>query len=238
MMALRSYLFYGIYAPSTILIAILVIMSRIFGRDFAWTVGKLWGLVGNGLLRLTCGIKIQIEGRENIPDIPCVVAVKHQSTWETCTLPLVLPPFAWILKKELMYIPFFGWALYALGAIPIVRANPRDALKQVNSKGQKQMQTGRSVVIFPEGTRTAVGEAGEYKPSMILLAKQAKVPILPIAHNAGLCWPKGTFIKQPGTITMRILPPISAEQVANGKRNDVLADIESKIEHACRALGA
>lgn len=235
---LQAWLFYGLYTVLTITIAVLVIIARVFGRNAAWQVGKLWGLTGNALLFVICGIRVKIEGQENIPDAPCVYAVKHQSTWETTTLPLALPPFAWILKKELMLIPFFGWALYALGAIAINRSNPRDALKQVNNKGVARIQSGRSVVIFPEGTRAAVGEAGDYKSGVILLANKAGVPIVPVAHNAGLCWPKGTVIKHSGTITLRILPPISAEDVQNKKRNDVLQDIETRIETACRELGA
>jgi len=238
MRQIQSWLFYSIYSVSTILIAVLVIVARIFGRDFAWRVGKLWGYTGNALLLVICGIRIRIEGGENIPNEPCVFAVKHQSTWETTTLPVVLPPFAWILKKELMYIPFFGWALYALGAIAINRSNPRAALKQVNEKGIAQIKTGRSVVIFPEGTRTTVGESGKYQPGVILLAKKAEVAIVPIAHNAGLCWPKGTFLKHSGTITMRILPVISAEEVQEGKRNDILEEIKTRIESNCRDLGA
>jgi 1-acyl-sn-glycerol-3-phosphate acyltransferase len=221
-----------------LIISTLVVVARIFGRDAAWTTGKLWGKTGNLFLFLTCGIRVKIEGQENIPDEPCVYAVKHQSTWETTTLPVALPPFAWILKKELMYIPFFGWALYALGAIAINRSNPRAALKQVNEKGVAQIKSGRSVVIFPEGTRAAVGEAGQYKPGVILLAKKAGVPIVPVAHNAGLCWPKGTVIKHAGIITMRILPPIPAQDVQEKKRNDVLAEIEESIETNCRDLGA
>lgn len=234
---IQAWLFYGIYTVCTIIIAILVLVARMFGRDMAWNVGKLWGLVGNFLLWLICGIKIKVEGREHIPAEPCVVAVKHQSTWETAALPALLPAFAWILKKELMYIPFFGWALYALGAIAIVRSNPREALKQVNEKGRAQLRAGRSVVIFPEGTRTAIGEAGTYKPGVILLAKKAGVAILPIAHNAGVCWPKGTILKYSGTITLRILPLVSAKDVVEKTRNELLTEIEERIETACRALG-
>jgi len=236
MKQIQAFVFYTLFTIATILIAVSVVLVRIFGRDVAWSVGKLWGITGNFLLRWVCGIKVSIEGWEHIPDEPCVVAVKHQSTWETTTLPLVLPPFAWILKKELMYIPFFGWALYALGAISIVRSNPREALKQVNEKGVAQIKSGRSVVIFPEGTRMAVGEKGKYQPGVILLAKKAKVPILLVAHNAGACWPKGTFLKKSGTITMRILPPIPVEDVVERKRNDLLEEIEQRIESACTEL--
>lgn len=235
---LQAWLFYGLYTVLTMSIAVLVLIARVFGRQAAWQVGKLWGLTGNALLLVICGIRVKIEGQENIPNEPCVYAVKHQSTWETTTLPLALPRFAWILKKELMLIPFFGWALYALGAVGINRSNPRSALKQVNEQGSERIKVGRSVVIFPEGTRSAVGEKGKYQPGVILLAKKAAVPIVPVAHNAGLCWPKGTVIKHAGTITLRILPPISAQDVVERKRNDLLEELEQNIEDACTALGA
>jgi len=173
---------------------------------------------------------------EHIPDAPCVVVAKHQSTWETAQLPLVLPIFAWVLKKELMYIPLFGWALYALDAIAIQRSNPREALKQVNALGLQTLKSGRSVVIFPEGTRSAVGVTGNYQPSAMMLAKKAEVAILPVAHNAGICWPKGTILKYPGTITLRILPPISAADVQNRKRADLLDECKTRIEETCRQL--
>ncbi len=235
---LQAWLFYALFGMATVLVAILVMLARIFGRDVAWKVGHLWGFIGNALLFLICGIRVHIEGKEHIPDQPCVYAVKHQSTWETTTLPTVLPPFNWVLKKELLYIPVFGWALYVLGVIAINRSSTREALKQVNEKGTAQIRAGRSVVIFPEGTRTEVGKAGKYQPGVVLLAKKAATMIVPIAHNAGLCWPKGTIIKHAGTITLRILPPISAEDVQNKTRSDLLAEIEESIESNCRDLGA
>ncbi len=234
---IQALLFYTFYTMATVAIATVVILVRIFGRNVSWSVGYSWSLVGNFLLRMIYGIRINIEGRENIPDEPCVVVANHQSTWETTTLPVVLPPFAWILKKELMYIPFFGWALYALGAIPIVRSNPRGALKQVNEKGTAQLKSGRFVVIFPEGTRRPVGQPGKYQPGAVILAKKAEVGILPIAHNAGVCWPKGSWFKHKGTITLRVLPPISAQNVQSMHRNDVLAACESKIVSACKEIG-
>jgi 1-acyl-sn-glycerol-3-phosphate acyltransferase len=235
---LQAWLFYGLFSIATVVIALMVIVARIFGREAAWKVGHLWGMIGNALLFLICGIRVRIEGKENIPNEACVYAAKHQSTWETTTLPTVLPSFTWILKKELMYIPIFGWGLYALGVIAIDRSSAREALKQVNEKGVKHIKAGRSVVIFPEGTRAAVGEKGKYQPGVVLLAKKAKTMIVPIAHNAGLCWPKGTIIKHAGTITLRILPPISAQDVQEKKRNDLLAEIEETIESNCRDLGA
>ena len=237
MIVLRSLLFYAFFIPCTISIAMLVLITRIFGREAAWQVGHLWGWCGNALLRLFCGINVKVEGREHIPSEPCVIVSNHQSTWETTTFPTVFPPFVWILKKELLYIPIFGWALFALGSIAIVRSNPREALKQVNTQGQAQLQAGRCVVVFPEGTRMPAGKPGKYQPSAVMLAKQAKVAILPVAHNAGVCWPKGKILKYPGTITIRILPPIAAEDVQAKKRNDILTECETRIIAACQDIG-
>ena len=132
---LRAIVFYSLYTLLTLGISVAVLLVRVLGRDTAWRVGRYWGRLGNMLLRLIYGIRVRVEGREHIPDQPCVIVANHQSTWETTTFPVVLPPFVWILKKELMYIPFFGWALYALGVIAIDRANARAALKQVNDQG-------------------------------------------------------------------------------------------------------
>ncbi len=232
-----SLIFYVLTNIITFTLAPIVVVMRIFGANAAWQTAKFWGISSNFLLRYLCGVRIRYEGLEHIPSEPCVVVAKHQSTWETTTLPLLLPPFAWVLKKELMYIPFFGWALKALGAIGIVRSNPREALKQVNDLGLAALESGRSVVIFPEGTRTPVGQTGNYQPSAIMLAKKAGVAILPVSHNAGVCWPKGSVFKRPGTITIRFLPLIPAEDVTDKKRNELLSDCETRIEEACRELG-
>jgi len=237
MIVFRSALFYVSFLLMTLVVVTLVVCSRIFGANAALQTAKLWGLSSNFMLKVLCNVHVKVEGTEHIPSQACVVVSKHQSTWETTTLPQFLPPFAWVLKKELTYIPLFGWALKALDAIAIQRSNPREALKQVNTLGIAHMQAGRSVVIFPEGTRIAVGETGNYQPSAIMLAKKANVPILLVAHNAGVCWPKGSYLKHPGTITIRFLAPISAEDVKEKKRNDLLAECESRIEAACRELG-
>jgi len=237
MIYIRSLLFYVLFILSTAVVTSSVTLARIFGKKAAWKMGQLWGMNSNILLRWICGVRIKIEGTEHIPEQACVIVSKHQSTWETTTLPLYLPPFVWVLKKELTYIPLFGWALAALDAIAIQRSKPREALKQVNNKGMEEIANGRSVVIFPEGTRIAVGETGNYQPSAIMLAKKAGAPILLVAHNAGVCWPKGSMLKHPGVITLRFLPAISAEDVQAGKRNDLLALCEQRIEENCRELG-
>lgn len=174
MIYIRSILFYVFFVLCTLVIAVITVAARLFGAIASWHVAKLWGISSNFLLRYLCGIKIKVEGQENIPEQACVVVVKHQSTWETSVMPQYLAPFAWVLKKELMFIPLFGWALYAINVIAIKRSNPREALKQVNEKGMKELEAGRSVLIFPEGTRVMPGETGNYQPSAMMLAKKAE----------------------------------------------------------------
>jgi 1-acyl-sn-glycerol-3-phosphate acyltransferase len=188
------------------------------------------------LARTLCGIKVKIEGREHLPDQACVVMAKHQSAMETIAMPMLVPPYTWILKRELFYIPFFGWALAAMGTIGIRRGNPREAIKQVIDQGKARLAQNRWVVIFPEGTRSAVGTTGNYQPGGIIVAQKAGVAILPMAHNAGAHWPKRGFIKTPGTVTFRFLPLIDAETVTATKRNDLLQQLETDIESETRKL--
>ncbi len=162
-------------------------------------------------LRIACGIKVKVEGLENLPDKPAVIAAKHQSAWETYYLQRILRPVSTILKRELLKVPFFGWGLYFMHPIAIDRSNPRVAMKQVQTQGLERLQQGNNVLIFPEGTRMPFGEQGKYARSAASLAIAGSVPLIPVAHNAGYCWPAGEFIKKPGTIHMIIGPAISTE---------------------------
>lgn len=167
------------------------------------------------LLRTICGIKLEVTGLENIPQGCYVALSKHQSNWETIYLQYLLQPVSTILKKELLYIPIFGWGLARVQPIPIDRDNPRGAIKQVLEQGRKRLALGNNVVIYPEGTRIKYGERGRYARSGAALAKSAKVPILPISHNAGVCWPGKEFIKYPGTIKLVIGEPIETSKASS-----------------------
>ena len=159
-------------------------------------------------LNLSCGITLRVDGLENIPSSPCVILSKHQSGWETFYLQRLLRPVSTILKKELFWIPFFGWGLYFMHPIAIDRSNPREAMKQILSQGKQRLSQGNNVLIYPEGTRTPVGETGNYGRSGAALAIAAGVPVLPVAQNAGHCWPAHKFIKWPGQIHVVIGSPI------------------------------
>jgi len=237
MLLIRSALFNLCFLLITPLFSLLLILFRPFGFSASWLWAKMWSKTTFLLLRILCGIRIVIEGTEHMPDHACVVMAKHQSAAETVAMPILVPPYTWVLKRELFYIPFFGWALALMGTIGIRRNSPREALKQVIQDGVARLQEKRWVVIFPEGTRATAGTTGNYQAGGLMLARKAGVGILPMAHNAGVLWPKRGFIKTPGTITFRFLPYIPAEAVASSNRAELMARLEADIEAATRELG-
>tara|TARA_R100000687_G_scaffold72533_1_gene62748 strand:+ start:2200 stop:2967 length:768 start_codon:yes stop_codon:yes gene_type:complete len=157
-------------------------------------------------LRLSCGVRYNIVG--NIPDGHYVVMSKHQSQWETFYLQYAFFPVGVVLKRELLNMPFFGWALRLMEPIAIDRSNPKAALRYIQEEGVKRLQQGKRVLIFPEGTRTPPGQKGTYARSGANIAISAGAPVVPVAHNAGECWPARKFIKSPGLVTVIIGEPI------------------------------
>ncbi len=154
------------------------------------------------------GIRYKVLGRENIPAGPAVILSKHQSAWETMALQVIFPALCFVLKRELLRVPFFGWGLAQIPGIAIDRNAGKDALAQVVEQGTQRLQEGYWVVVFPEGTRVAPGTTRRYKPGGAWLAQQAGVPVVPVAHNAGEFWRRNAFLKQPGEITVSIGPVI------------------------------
>lgn len=167
-----------------------------------------WNFLVMRWLRITCGISYTVRGREFLPSGPVVLMSKHQSQWETFFLQVLHPPIATVLKKELLRVPFFGWGLALLEPIAIDRTHPKQAIKDILEQGVNRVQLGRSIMIFPEGTRTPPGQVGNYARSGAMLACKAGVPIVPVAHNAGLFWPSKKFLKYPGVIEIVIGAPI------------------------------
>jgi 1-acyl-sn-glycerol-3-phosphate acyltransferase len=237
MLFLRSAFFNLCVFIVTFTLSPLLLLFRLFGLPAAWFWAKLWSKSVLFLARYLCGIKLRVEGQEHLPNESCVVMAKHQSAFETIIMPILIPPYVWILKRELFYIPIFGWALWAIKTIGIRRGNPRQAIKQVNTDGSALLKEGKWIVIFPEGTRSNLGESGDYKPGGIVLAQKAGVGILPMAHNAATCWPKRGFIKKPGTITVRFLPLISADTIASLSRKELLETLKNDIEQHTQQLG-
>ncbi|RMH51131.1 MAG: 1-acyl-sn-glycerol-3-phosphate acyltransferase [Zetaproteobacteria bacterium] len=236
MLILRSALFNLAFFGVTPLFSLALLLVRPWGMGPAWRVARGWSATVLWLARALCGIRLRIEGREHFPDGPCVVVAKHQSALETIAMPLLVPPYVWVLKRILLYIPFFGWALWAIDTIAIDRGTPRQAIKQLLVEGSRRLADGRWVVIFPEGSRSRPGEKLPYRPGGVILAQKARVPLLPLALDSGRCWPKRGFIKRPGLVTFRFLPPIDADTVAAARRDELLAQIEQRIEEECHAL--
>jgi len=223
MLFLRSSLFFIgqlITAPVFTLIALLAWPVHPILRNqliSGWARSMIWWL------RVSCNVRHEISGMENIPDKPCIILAKHQSTWETFAFQAIFPTQVYVLKRELLWIPIFGWGLAMTSPIAINRASGRQALKQLVSKGQARLAQGLWVVIFPEGTRMRPHQQGKYHIGGAWLACQTKTPVLPVAHNAGHCWPKG-FIKQAGVIKLHIGPAIATA--------DLKADaLNLKVEH-------
>lgn len=173
---------------------------------FHWRyrVVSRWALTNLWLLEKICGLRFEVEGAEHIPDQPCVILSKHQSAWETLALQAVFPPQVWVLKRELLWIPFFGWGLASLNPIAIDRKAGRKALAQVVEQGIQRLQAGICVVVFPEGTRIPPGQMGRFGGGGARLAVEAGVPVVPVAHDAGYFWPKRGVLKRPGTIRLKI----------------------------------
>lgn len=177
---------------------------------FRYRVITSWSKLVIWLARVICGLEYDIEGLENIPEKPAILLCNHQSAWETLFLQVLLPYQCWVLKKSLLYIPFFGWGLALLEPIAIDRKKSA-SVKQLIRQGKKRLQQGRWIVIFPEGSRVLPGETKRFSRSGASLSQATQTPILPVAHNAGVFWPKNSFIKNPGKIKVIIGKPISPE---------------------------
>ena len=192
-----------------------------------YRVTSSWTRLMLFLLRAICGIQYRVQGAENIPKQPSIVLSKHQSAWETLAFQKIFPPQVWVLKKELLRIPFFGWGLAMTSPIAIDRSSGKAALEQVVEQGRDRLKQGFWVVIFPEGTRIAPGEKGRYRIGGAWLATHTNVQVVPVAHNAGELWGKNSFIKRPGTITVSIGVPIDP---AGMEANELNVKVENWIE--------
>ena len=186
------------------------------------------------LLWHLCGLRYRIIGRENIPATPSIILSKHQSAWETLAFQEIFPPQVWVLKKELLRIPFFGWGLAMTSPIAIDRSARKKALEQIVEQGKDRLKQGFWIVIFPEGTRIPPGQRGKYRIGGAWLATHTNVPVVPVAHNAGEFWGKNSFVKRPGTITVSIGQPIDPTGMEAGELN---AQVEAWIETEMLRIG-
>jgi len=230
---LRSALFALVLILVTPPYALVALATFPLPRMMRYRVISGWSRVVLFFSRTILGIDWRVEGRENLPARPSVILAKHQSAWETMAFQLIFPPQVLVLKRELLWIPFFGWGLALMSPIAIDRSRGVAALRAIARRGRERLQQGFWVVVFPEGTRVAPGAARDYHPGGAWLAVASGAPVVPVAHNAGLLWPRNAFLKRPGTVTVRIGPPIDA---ANRDPKTVNELARTWIEEQQRAL--
>jgi 1-acyl-sn-glycerol-3-phosphate acyltransferase len=227
MLFARSVLFWLGFTASTITLALLGLCTAPFPFAVRYRVINSWTCFNLWWLKKTCRVTYQVEGWENLPQSSAIVFSKHQSTWETLALPCLLPVQAQVLKRELLWVPFFGWGLALLDPIAIDRKAGRHALKQLVDQGKDRLERGRWVVVFPEGTRVPVGEKGRYHKGGAILAAKTGFPVVPVAHDAGRFWPRGSFVKRPGNVRVMIGPAIQTE---GRSAEEILSAAERWIE--------
>jgi 1-acyl-sn-glycerol-3-phosphate acyltransferase len=218
---------------ATIVVAVCLLLARPLPYRSRYNIATYWSQFAIWWLRITCRLSHQLDGHENVPHAPVVVLCKHQSTWETILLTLVFRPQVWVLKREILWLPFFGWGIGTLNPIAIDRGSKREALRQVLSQGQQRLAHGAHVIVFPEGTRVPPGQRGRYGSGGVRLAKLAGVQIVPIAHNAGYYWPRKGFLKRPGVIRMVIGKPVDPRA---GDVDELLEQLEHWIEATSDSL--
>ncbi len=238
--ALRSAVFVLWLAVSVIPYAIAMVLLSLFWRGtrlywptIGWLRLAIWGA------RVICGVQHRVQGMQHLPGAgddraAVLLASKHQSTWETFAYPTLMPhPLAYVFKRELLYIPFFGWAMARLDMIHIDRSKRNEAWNKVAAQGKRLAAEGIWVIMFPEGTRTPRGSQGSYKTGASRLAIEAGVPIVPIAATSARCWPRKSFLLRPGVIDISIGQPIASQ----GRRADeLMREVEAWIEAEMRRL--
>jgi 1-acyl-sn-glycerol-3-phosphate acyltransferase len=227
MVFIRSLIFLLLQIVITPLFTLIAILTFPFHPITRYRIISGWALIMLWLLRVACGIRMEVRGADNIPKKPCLVLCKHQSAWETIALQKVFPPQVWVIKRELLWLPFFGWGLAMTSPVAIKRSEGREAIKQLLRQGKERLALGFCVVIFPEGTRIPFGQRGKYKIGGALLGASSGVPIVPVAHNAGKLWGRASFLKYPGVITMSIGPSIDP---AGLKAEEINRRVEEWIE--------
>lgn len=227
---LRSTLFALFLLVITPPYALVALLTFPFTPPTRYRVISGWARLLIAAAEKICGIRYRVIGAENVPRHPCIILSKHQSAWETLAFQVILPPQSWVVKRELLLIPFFGWGLKMLDPIAIDRGAGARALRQMLDQGRDRLARGLCIVIFPEGTRVAPGERGEYQPGGAWLAVKTAAPVVPVAHNSGEYWRRNAFLKYPGTITVSIGAPIEARDMAPESLNRKVEDwIESEM---------
>jgi 1-acyl-sn-glycerol-3-phosphate acyltransferase len=227
MILVRSVLYQIIMVIVVIPYFAMVFLTAPLSRQFRWQVIAGWPRIATWFARHLLGIDYEVRGREHIPDEPVVILSKHSSAWETIAYTSIFPPHVYVIKRELLWLPFLGWGLGLMSPIAINRANRKAAMQRMIELGAQRLKQGFSIMIYPEGTRVPVGRRGIYKLGGAALAIADGARVLPVAHNAGLLWPRNSFLKQPGTVTVVIGAPI---ETRGRTAEEVMREAEAWIE--------
>jgi 1-acyl-sn-glycerol-3-phosphate acyltransferase len=228
-----ALLFIGIFSTATI-VGICLILGMLTTFKIRWKIGYIWCAVIRWMTRVFCGLTYEVDGLERInPKQPAIIFSNHQSAWETLALRYILPPHSVVIKKELLYLPIWGWSLLTLKSIVINRKNQRAALRALLEQGSKYLNEGLWVLIFPEGTRAGAREVLNFNIGGAMLAHKTGFPIIPVAHNAGDFWPRYSFLKYPGVIKLKIGPVIETK---GRKAGDINAEAEAWIRQAMKEM--
>ncbi len=233
MAALRALLFNIVYFLWTALIVILGLPVALFGYRAVYGLGRLWARGAFAALKAIVGLDHRFLDMPQ-PEGPVIYAIKHQSAWDTMAFSALPDRPAYVLKRELTWIPFFGWLLRAAGFIAVDRKAGAAALRRLLRDAERTVAGGRSLLIFPEGTRVQPGERRPYQPGIAALYERLQIPVVPVALNSGLFWGRRSFVKRPGRITVEFLPPIPPGL----KRREFMALLEERIESASTRLAA
>ena len=230
MIWLRSTLFALCLLVTTPVFSIISLFTFPFKPVTRYRIISQWARLTMWLARVICGLGFRVIGRENILNSAAIILSKHQSAWETIAFQQIFPPQVWLLKRELLWVPFFGWGLAMTSPIAIDRAKGMQAFKQLVAQGKQRLAMGFWVVVFPEGTRMKPGERGKYNVGGAWLATHTNTPVVPVAHNAGKFWGKNAFLKYPGTVTVSIGAPIAAQGIKPAVLNQRAEDwIEAEM---------
>lgn len=232
---LRSTLYQLILLAVVIPYSFLVLAIAPLPRRPRHRVIAAWPAFAARLAKYVLGIRWTVRGLENIPAEPLVILSKHQSAWETLAFSAIFPPHVYVMKRELLWLPFLGWGLALMSPIAINRANRKKAMTQMIELGGERLRQGFCIMVYPEGTRIPVGQRGSYRLGGAVLAVNNGARVLPVAHNAGLLWPKNSFLKYPGTVTVVIGKPIDT---AGKKADEVMREVETWIENEVDRLTA
>ncbi len=228
----RSLLFNLGYFAWTICLGVLALPALVLPKGAVFAVSRLWARGVLFLLAALVGLRHEIRGRERVPAGPVIYAVKHQSAWETIVFAILVPGFAVVYKRQLALLPFLGWYMLRADMIPIDRGGGAGALRAMLAQARKVVGQGRSIVVMPEGTRSAPGSRRPYHPGIAALYRELGLPVAPAALNSGVFWGRRSFVKSPGRITLEFLEPIQPGL----DRRAFMALLEERIETAAERL--